>query len=175
MIGIQKGGSGSYDEDAPKKKTPVVTKKMLADSGHDNLRDYLNAQRGLTRRKPKAADSEKKSARDDMMRKKAETISSLDAATRKMPADTTPVARKNIMEARRKAMEDYDTTDRAEGMKAYKPRHTDIQDAKPMTKMKFQGEDYKKGGSVKKYAQGGSVSGRADGIAKKGKTHCKMV
>jgi hypothetical protein len=28
---------------------------------------------------------------------------------------------------------------------------------------------------VKKYAQGGSVSGRADGIAKKGKTNCKMV
>lgn len=27
----------------------------------------------------------------------------------------------------------------------------------------------------KKYAKGGSVSARADGIAKKGKTHCKMV
>jgi hypothetical protein len=35
-----------------------------------------------------------------------------------------------------------------------------------------------KGGSVKKYAKGGmasSVSRRADGIAKKGKTRCKMV
>jgi hypothetical protein len=33
------------------------------------------------------------------------------------------------------------------------------------------------GGSapMKKYAKGGSVSSRADGIAKKGKTHCKMV
>ena len=27
----------------------------------------------------------------------------------------------------------------------------------------------------KKYAKGGSVSARADGIAKKGKTNCKMV
>jgi hypothetical protein len=27
----------------------------------------------------------------------------------------------------------------------------------------------------KAFAKGGSVSGRADGIAKKGKTNCKMV
>jgi hypothetical protein len=36
----------------------------------------------------------------------------------------------------------------------------------------------KHGGDVKKYAKGGSVSSasrRADGIAKKGKTRCKMV
>ncbi len=32
------------------KKAPIVTKKMLEESGFDNLRDYLNAQRGLTRR-----------------------------------------------------------------------------------------------------------------------------
>jgi len=36
-------------------------------------------------------------------------------------------------------------------------------------------DKYAKGGSVKKYAKGGSVSARADGIAKKGKTNCKMV
>ncbi len=29
--------------------------------------------------------------------------------------------------------------------------------------------------SMKKYASGGSVSSRADGVAKKGKTSCKMV
>ena len=37
---------------------------------------------------------------------------------------------------------------------------------------------YKKGGSVKKYAEGGSVgsaSRRADGIATKGKTKCRIV
>lgn len=33
---------------------------------------------------------------------------------------------------------------------------------------------YKKGGEVKKYAEGGSVSRRADGIAQRGKTNCKM-
>jgi hypothetical protein len=39
-------------------------------------------------------------------------------------------------------------------------------------------EGMKHGGDVKKYAKGGSVSSasrRADGIAKKGKTRCKMV
>jgi hypothetical protein len=34
---------------------------------------------------------------------------------------------------------------------------------------------FKHGGGIKKYANGGSVSSRADGIAKKGKTRCKIV
>jgi len=33
----------------------------------------------------------------------------------------------------------------------------------------------KAGGKVKKYAEGGSVSARADGIAKRGKTKCKII
>jgi hypothetical protein len=45
---------------AAAKKAPIVTMKQLKDSGFDNLRDYLNAQQGLTRRgspasAPKAA------------------------------------------------------------------------------------------------------------------------
>lgn len=32
----------------------------------------------------------------------------------------------------------------------------------------------KKGGTVKKYASGGAVSSRADGVAQRGKTNCKM-
>jgi hypothetical protein len=34
---------------------------------------------------------------------------------------------------------------------------------------------YRKGGRVKKYAGGGSVSSRADGIAKRGKTRCRII
>jgi len=41
------------------KKAPIVTKKMLADSGFDNLRDYMNEQRGLTRRGMSKAEAEK--------------------------------------------------------------------------------------------------------------------
>lgn len=33
----------------------------------------------------------------------------------------------------------------------------------------------KKGGMCKGYAKGGSVSSRADGVAQRGKTNCKMV
>jgi hypothetical protein len=40
-------------------KGPIVTKEQMKAAGFDNLRDYLNAERGLTRRKdtsaPKAA------------------------------------------------------------------------------------------------------------------------
>jgi len=46
------------DADVPaatKAKTATVTKKQLAESGFDNLRDYLNAQKGLTRRGTRAA------------------------------------------------------------------------------------------------------------------------
>ena len=155
---MQKGGSGSYDEDAPKatpKKPPIVTKKMLADSGHDNLRDYLNAQRGLTRRKPKAAaPKEDPKPKVDAVSRHREVKRGLDALKAGAPATRGPIP------------------------KAYSGDGMPSAPAMPKGRMAsgpITDEEYKKGGSVKKYAQGGSVSGRADGIAKKGKTHCKMV
>lgn len=41
-------------------KSGVVTKEQLAKSGYDNLRDYMNAQQGLTRRKDTTAKAEPK-------------------------------------------------------------------------------------------------------------------
>jgi hypothetical protein len=41
-------------------------------------------------------------------------------------------------------------------------------------RMSGEGMGFKKGGKTKKYAQGGSVSSRADGIAKRGRTNCKI-
>ena len=41
-------------------------------------------------------------------------------------------------------------------------------------KKRFDDGGEAKGGKMKKYAKGGSVSSRADGIAKKGRTDCKM-
>jgi hypothetical protein len=41
-------------------------------------------------------------------------------------------------------------------------------------RMSGEGMGFKKGGKTKKYAQGGSVSARADGIAKRGRTNCKV-
>jgi hypothetical protein len=64
-------GSGTMPEDdnsgappaampSPKpKKAGIVTKEELAKSGYDNLRDYLNAKQGLTRRKNPKSSSPK--------------------------------------------------------------------------------------------------------------------
>jgi hypothetical protein len=71
-----------------------------------------------------------------------------------------------------------------EGMKGYVPRRapkplTEVQ--RPGTRVKYENTDtsdmtYKKGGKTKKMASGGmtSASKRADGIASRGKTKCKM-
>ena len=72
----------------PKKKNRIVTKEELKKSGFDNLRDFLNAERGLRRRVKK--DSEGKTAsgmpreargvRDDSMSDKDRERAQLDSA-----------------------------------------------------------------------------------------------
>jgi hypothetical protein len=73
----------------------------------------------------------------------------------------------------------------AEGMKNYKPRYTPSAAAPKTTtapaspKKPYMPEEvdmgYKKGGKIKKMASGGmTASRRADGIASRGKTKCKM-
>lgn len=73
----------------------------------------------------------------------------------------------------------------AEGMKNYKPRYTPSASAPKTTtapaspKKPYMPEEvdmgYKKGGKIKKMASGGmTASRRADGIASRGKTKCKM-
>ena len=49
------------------KKAPIVTKKMLKDSGYTNLRDYMNAKLGKTRRDGKAASRTAAAKKKDMM------------------------------------------------------------------------------------------------------------
>ena len=58
-----RGAAGTSETVKPR----VISKKELEASGYDNLRDYLNAQRGLTRRKekdPTAGDSPDKAAQE---------------------------------------------------------------------------------------------------------------
>jgi hypothetical protein len=56
------------------------------------------------------------------------------------------------------------------------PRRQEAPGPRDMDELRMSGEGmgFKKGGKTKKYAQGGSVSARADGIAKRGKTNCKI-
>jgi len=63
-------------------KAPIVTKEQMQKAGFDNLRDYLNAQRGLTRRGEKPAA---KSAPADTRRV---------GPTRERAADMPPMVRR---------------------------------------------------------------------------------
>jgi hypothetical protein len=64
-----KGGQGSTmaKKAAPKKKNPIVTEKMLKDSGYTNLRDYMNAKAGKTRKDGKTASRTAAAKKRDMM------------------------------------------------------------------------------------------------------------
>ena len=75
----QASGDASVAEDYAGERTKpvaskpaIVTKEQLAKSGYDNLRDYLNAQRGLTRRKEK--DPTAGEARDRAAQEAADAI-----------------------------------------------------------------------------------------------------
>jgi hypothetical protein len=117
---------------AAKAKSGIVTKEELAKSGL-SLRDYMNKQKGLTRRDGKApakAPSKAQSAESTKadflasQRKRSDTIRDLTKAEREAPAGTSALAKQKIAEAKRKATEEYATAGKAEDAKQYKPRPT---------------------------------------------------
>ena len=144
-------GSGTMPEDdnsgappaaAPTpRKNKVVTKEELEKSGM-SLRDYLNKQQGLTRRKekdPTAGDSPDKAAQ--------EAADAIDPGRdMRTPRYTPPGSAPKQTTQKPKA-------------KVFSPDRPDNS---------FPGSKFAKGGSVS------SASKRADGIATKGKTRCKI-
>jgi hypothetical protein len=144
---------------APAAKPRVVSKKELEASGL-SLRDFMNKERGLTRRK--SADPTAGEAKD----KAAQT-----AADKIDPGNDggESVVRRQDAEAAKKAKD----------MSSYKSRgSSSLSDVvRPGTSTNYENTDtsdmgMKRGGKVKKMASGGSVSAsrRADGIAQRGKT-----
>jgi hypothetical protein len=141
-------------------KPAIVTKKQLEESGFDNLRDYLNAKRGLTRR------DEQKFIGD---KPKMGAYVPRDSDTRKGEIMTSKNAkgRDNYVRSGQKS---FDTEREPEAL---------AEPNKPGTNVRYENTDVsdmsmKRGGKVKKMANGGSASSRADGIAIKGKTRGKM-
>ena len=141
-------------------KPAIVTKKQLEESGFDNLRDYLNAKRGLTRR------DEQKFIGD---KPKMGAYVPRDSDTRKGEIMTSKNAkgRDNYERSGQKSM---DTEREPEALASTN---------KPGTNISYENTEtsdmsMKHGGKVKGYASGGSASSRADGIATKGKTRGKM-
>jgi hypothetical protein len=139
-------GAGTKIEEEPKAEKPknrIVSKKELEASGYDNLRDYLNAQRGLTRRKDKT-DPTAGEARDKAAQEAADAID---------PGRETRGARYTPPYSAPKQ-----TTQKV-SPKVFMPQRPDNS---------FPSAKFKSGGSVS------SASKRADGIASRGKTNCKM-
>ena len=142
--------AGPRSEESPKAapKNRVVSKKELEDSGL-SLRDYLNRQRGLKRRAekdPTAGDSPDKAAQ--------EAADAIDPG-RDM---RTPRRYNSIMERSPQERDDM--------LKLGLQRQAAEKAMKDFKAKKAAG--MKSGGSVT------SASKRADGIATKGKTRCKI-
>ena len=142
---------GDIKREAPKKR--VVTKEEMKKAGFDNLRDFLNAERGLKRRGEKGPD---KATLDRVDRKAKEE------AKGPSDADLDRMAKK------------FDT-------KKDRPGSEVIAEKQEKAQPKMQGAYRESFGNIRKalgFKSGGSVSSaskRADGCAIKGKTKGRMV
>lgn len=150
----------------------TVSKKELEDSGL-SLRDFLNKERGLTRKAPEGTKFGVTAARptgSDIERMKFDEMGQkgLDESGNPIRDDSNYVPRNQYRESGKAMVDKQDEESRmARTMAANKPRRNPSPSESAM----------KRGGAVKKYAAGGSVSSassRADGIAIKGKTRGRI-
>jgi len=102
------------DEIKKSKKPPIVTKKQLKDSGFDNLRDYLNAKQGLTRRKDKVkpVDNKPKIIKDSRSSNLNMTPSRSTAPKRADALNMTPSKSTRSAKARVKGAKNLVTEDK---------------------------------------------------------------
>jgi hypothetical protein len=169
-------------------KPAIVTKKQLEESGFDNLRDYLNAERLLTRRDGKVAvrkgemdiksPTEKRSATRmaDVSAQKSSAERRSDTRLRDSQGASASADAANMMLVNSNDKDDK----QAERMSSNGPRSSSkLSDVvKPGTNTNYENKDVsdmsmKRGGKVKKMAHGGVT--RADGIAQRGKTKGRMI
>jgi hypothetical protein len=177
-------------------KPAIVTKKQLEDSGFDNLRDYLNAERGLTRRDGQVAvrkgemdiksPAEKRSAtrmadvaaqkpsaerRSDTRLRDSQSASASSNDANMLLVDS---AVKEVGGGRSGGRGGAEAGEGSESKPAGAFRGT-RSDPEPVGAYRGTRSDMKKGGAVKKMASGGLASRRADGIAQRGKTKGRIV
>ncbi len=135
----------------PEKKR-VVTKEEMKKAGFDNLRDFLNAERGLTRKK-------------DSVKPKVEPVKTEAPVKKEAPKTEARKPGRSAAANRGRPKTESTPVKVAPGATAVE-RMRNLQKQRFGEKNKF---GMKKGGMVS------SASKRADGIAKKGKTRGKMV
>lgn len=132
----------------PAAKAPIVTKEQMKKAGFDNLRDYLNAQKELTRRgSPASKETKPKFSKVDPDIGKGPSSKEIDDLERRAAISQVSMAggkpNFGISQGRQVDPKVLNSMKRAGGMKA--------------------------GGAVK------SASKRADGCAQRGKTKGRMV
>jgi len=158
------------DRAAPAKQR-IVSKKEIEESGL-SLRDFLNKERGLTRRK--SIDPTAGEALDKDAQEAADRID--PGAPKRAPGGVgkrggvgdggkSMIERQNAAMMRSEASMVPNT-----GRKISMEEYYDSGKAK----MDKDAGTLKRGGMVKKMSSGGTASSRADGIAQKGKTRGKM-
>ena len=172
------------------KKKSVVTKEEMQKAGFDNLRDYLNAQRGLTRRGEKPAESKPAASKPAAKTESASVEVRASRLPRSTDDDSSSVFAPRAKEAVEKVKErltsgrefsskpaESKTSRSEEDSSVFAPGARELM-GRLKTRLTSGHEFGKKhGGKVHKYAAGGKVgsaSKRADGIAKKGKTRGMM-
>ena len=172
------------------KKKSVVTKEEMQRAGFDNLRDYLNAQRGLTRRGEKPAASKPTESKPAAKTESA----SLEVRASRLPRSTdddsssvfAPRAKEAVEKVKERLTSGREFSSKPAESKASRSEEDSSVFApgarELMGRLKTRltsGHEFgkKHGGKVHKYAKGGSVgsaSKRADGIAQRGKTRGMM-
>jgi hypothetical protein len=161
---------GGIKREAPKKR--VVTKEEMKKAGFDNLRDFLNAERGLKRRGEKGPDT---ATLDRIAAKQRDEDKGPDKAT------VDRIARKAKEEAKGPSEADIKRMEKKFDTKKDRPGSEVIAEKQEKAQPKMQGAYREAFGNIKKalgFKSGGSVSSaskRADGCAIKGKTKGRMV
>jgi hypothetical protein len=173
------------------KKKSVVTKEEMQKAGFDNLRDYLNAQRGLTRRGEKPAESKPDASKPAAKTESASVEVRASRLPRSTDDDSSSVFAPRAKEAIAKAKERLTSGREFSSKPAESKTSRSEEDSSVLApgarefigRLKTRltsGHEFgkKHGGKIHKYAKGGSVgsaSKRGDGIAMRGKTRGKMV
>ena len=175
---MQKGGSGSYEEDAP--KTSFKQAFASARKGGEKTFEWNGKKYTTDVAKPAAA----KAAGPRATASTPKTGEQMMADEGKRRAGLSSV--ESVLERNKAAQDSKRTSFRMPSGKPDMAPAKEEAEESPIhygaKKVPTRGE-LREGASrsamdkmpPKAFAKGGSVSGRADGIAKKGKTNCKMV
>jgi len=164
----------------------IVTKEQMKKAGFDNLRDYMNAQKGLKRRDGFASEAQKRAfaatPRGTQTEGAAGEAEARENMKKPTQADLDRIARKQAEEAKGPSEADLDRLAKKFDAKD-RPGSEVIAAKQEKAQPKMQGAYREAFGNIRKalgFKSGGSVkasaaSKRADGCAVRGKTRGKMV